>query len=230
MKVLVVEDSKTIAQAIQKGLQNKGYVVDVAYDGLQGYDLALSEAYDVLVLDLMLPGKDGKEICKDLRAEGNTVPILMLTARGSLEDKVSGLQTGADDYLVKPFEFEELVARVQALSRRQKALVSDIINANGLTVDMGVKSVTRFGTLIELSKREFSLLTYLLKNKGRVVSKDQIVEHVWEFDADVLPNTVEVYIGYLRAKLEKPFHRAKGLIKTVRGFGYTIVDTESKKD
>lgn len=226
MKLLVIEDNRTIAQAIQKGFQAHGHAVDVAFDGTTGYDFAMNEVYDVVILDLMLLGKDGIEICKALRAEGKTVPILMLTARGTLDDKVSGLQIGADDYLVKPFEFAELVARVQALGRRQKAYQSEVIEVHGLRVDTTALTVSRFGTPVELSKRELSLLVYLLKNRERVVSKDQILEQVWEFDADVLPNTVEVYIGYLRAKLEKPFAKAEPFLKTVRGFGYTIKDAQ----
>lgn len=223
MKVLVVEDNRTIAQSVKKGLETYGYVVDAVYDGLEGYDLAVNEEYDVIVLDLMLPGKDGQTFCKELRAEKNTTPILMLTARGSLEDKVDGLGVGADDYLVKPFEFAELVARVQALARRPRVFESEVLSYAGLSVDTTAMTVTRFEKPVKLSKREFSLLVYLLQNKERVVSKDQILEQVWEFDADVLPNTVEVYIGYLRSKLEKPFP-GKNFISTVRGFGYTLTE------
>lgn len=221
MKVLVVEDNRTIADSIKRGFETYGYVVDAVYDGLEGYDLAVNEKYDVIVLDVMLPGKDGQTFCSDLRKEENTTPVLMLTARGSLEDKVEGLGVGADDYLVKPFEFAELVARVQALARRPRVFQNEVITYAGLQVDTSAMTVTRFETPIKLSKREFSLLVYLLQKKDRVVSKDQILEQVWEFDADVLPNTVEVYIGYLRAKLEKPFP-GKNFISTVRGFGYTL--------
>jgi len=228
MKLLIVEDNHTIAESIQKGLQTHGYAVDVAYDGLDGFDLAINETYDVILLDLMLPGKNGMEICSELRSEGNTTPILMLTARGSLEDKVGGLQTGADDYLVKPFQFAELVARVQALARRQKAFQHEVLEYDDVRVDTAAMTVLRDDVPISLSKREFSLLVYLLKNAGRVLSKDQILEAVWEFDADVLPNTVEVYVGYLRAKLEKPFSSKPTFIKTVRGFGYTIQEDQKE--
>lgn len=226
MKLLIVEDSQTIALSLQKGLKSFGYVVDVAFDGQAGADLALSEPYDVVILDIMLPQKDGLTICREMRAANVTTPVLLLTAKGTLENKVTGFDSGADDYLVKPFEFAELLARVQALSRRPAALQASTFAHSGLLVDTKSLSVSRFGTQVVLSKREFSLLVYLLANKGQVLSKEHILQHVWEFDADVLPNTVEVYVGYLRAKLEKPFAasaQAQPLIKTVRGFGYTLV-------
>ncbi|HSX57871.1 MAG TPA: response regulator transcription factor [Candidatus Saccharimonadales bacterium] len=222
MRLLVVEDEKKIADALKKGLEQETYAVDVAYDGEYGYDLAASEDYDLIILDLMLPKMDGMEICRKLREENKQTPVLMLTARGSIGDKVTGLNTGADDYLAKPFAFEELLARVRALNRRPKQLSEEILKVDDLVVDTISHQVSRREKEIDLSKKEFSLLTYLAKNKGRVVTKGQIISKVWDFDSDVLPNTVEVYIGYLRDKIDKPFPDSKQLIKTVRGFGYRL--------
>ncbi|OGY24456.1 MAG: DNA-binding response regulator, partial [Candidatus Woykebacteria bacterium RBG_13_40_15] len=160
-------------------------------------------------------------LCKKLRVEGKSTPILMLTAKGELGDKVQGLNTGADDYLVKPFAFEELLARIKALARRPKDSLPAVLKARNLTLDTNSYKVTRGNREIGLSKKEFALLVYLLKNKGRVLSKEQIINNVWNFDADILPNTVEVYIGYLRDKIDKPF-KEPSLIKTVRGFGYRL--------
>jgi DNA-binding response OmpR family regulator len=216
MRVLVVEDEHKIANSIKRGLEQEGYAVDVAYDGEDGYDLASSESYSVIVLDLMLPGMDGMSICKKLRDEGNHTPILILTARGELSDKVDGLNSGADDYLVKPFAFAELVARIKALGRRPKEGLGTILTVGDLTLDTVEFSVKKSGREVELSRKEFSLLEYLLRHKGKVVSKEQITQNVWDYEADILPNTVEVFIGYLRNKI------GKDVIKTVRGFGYKI--------
>ena len=220
MKILIIEDETSIANAIKKGLLQENFVVDVANDGEQGYDLASFEKYDVILLDLMLPGMSGTQICKALREEGNTTPILMLTAKDQTTDKVSGLTIGADDYLTKPFEFEELLARIRALARRPQAMESEKISYEDLELDLGNATATRQGKAIQLSRKEFSLLEYLARNKENVLSKDQIIENVWNFDSDILPNTVEVYIRYLRNKVDKPFK--KDLIKTVRGFGYSL--------
>ncbi len=222
MRILVIEDTQRIAQAIQKGLTAHGYSVDIALDGQQGYDLAATEPYSVIILDLMLPSMDGLTICRELRAENITTPILMLTAKGEVDDRVAGLTIGADDYLPKPFAFEELVARVKALARRPQQLMGAILKYQDVELDTAKASVTRAGTSISLTKREFALLAYLLQNKETVLSKEQLLSHVWEFDADVLPNTAEVYLGYLRSKLEKPFPQLPTLIYTVRGFGYSL--------
>ncbi len=220
MRLLVIEDEKKIADSLKKGLEQEAFAVDVAYDGNYGYDLASSENYDLIILDLMLPGIDGLTICKKLRDGGNSTPILMLTAKGHLDDKVTGLDSGADDYVVKPFAFEELLARSRALIRRPKNALPTVLEAGNLKVDTNSHKVTRSGKEINLSRKEFALIVYLLKNKGQVVSKEQIISSVWDFDSDVLPNTVEVYIGYLRDKIDKDSQ--KPLIKTVRGFGYTL--------
>jgi len=223
MRILVVEDEVKIADSIKKGLEMETFAVDVAYDGESGFDLAASEDYDVIVLDLMLPGIDGLEICRKLREDEKVnTPILILTAKGQLNDKVDGLNTGADDYLVKPFEFEELIARINALTRRPKKVVGSKLTVDNLEVDLLNKEVRRSGKVLRLSRKEYSLLEYLLRNKGKTLSKDQIIENVWSFDDDVLPNTVEVYIGYLRNKINKPFPKDKPVIQTVRGFGYKI--------
>lgn len=222
MRILVVEDEKKIADSIKKGLTQESYAVDVAYQGTKGCDLAVTEDYDVIILDLMLPGMDGMQICKYLRSEKIQTPILMLTAKAQLGDKISGLNAGADDYLVKPFAFEELLARIKALARRPKNNLGSVLTAQDLSLDTITLEVRRSGKKIDLSKKEFALLEYLLRNKGHILTKDQLINSVWDYEADVLPNTVEVYIGYLRNKIDKPFENKTPLIGTVRGFGYKI--------
>ena len=222
MKLLVVEDEHKIANSIQKGLNHEGYTVDVAYEGQQGYDLASEGGYDVVILDIMLPFMDGMTICKKLRSEHIHTPILMLTAKGQIEDKVSGLNAGADDYLVKPFAFAELLARIKALTRRPKHSFVQIIQEADLTLDPMTYRVQRGDIAITLSRREFSLLEYLMRHAGQTVTKDQIIEQVWNYDADILPNTVEVYVGYLRNKIDKIVPDKQPLIHTVRGFGYRL--------
>jgi two-component system, OmpR family, response regulator len=224
MKLLVVEDEHKIANAIKQGLEQESYAVDVAYDGDQGLANALNESYDLMILDRMLPGSvDGIAICKQVRQKGIHTPVLMLTAKDQINDRVVGLDSGADDYLIKPFAFEELLARIRALLRRPKDTASPILRAKDLSLDPASFSVKRHDKTINLSKREFALLEYLMRNKGRILSKQNIINHVWDFDADVLPNTVEVYMGYLRQKIDKPFKGA-ALIHTVRGFGYRLGD------
>lgn len=216
MKVLVVEDEHKIATSIKKGFEQESWICDLAFDGEDGYDLAVSENYDVIILDLMLPNKDGLSIARDLRKENIHTPILMLTAKGEISDKVLGLDSGADDYLVKPFAFEELVARVRALTRRPEQITNSKLQIANLVLDTKIQEVKQNDKTIELSKKEYQLLEYLMKNKNRVVSKDDIISHVWDYEADILPNTVEVFVKYLRNKL------GKDTIKTVRGFGYKI--------
>jgi len=222
MRILVVEDEHKIANAIKKGLEQESFAVDVAYEGTTGYDLASTEDYDLIVLDLLLPGIDGMEICRKLRADKIHTPILILTAKGQLEDKVNGLNAGADDYLVKPFAFEEFLARVRALMRRPQETVQTVLTCQDLSLNPQTYEVKRGETIIPLSSKEFSLLEYLLRHPGRIFTKDQIIGHVWNYDADILPNTVEVYIGYLRNKIDRPFPKKPALIHTVRGFGYKI--------
>lgn len=222
MRILVVEDEHKIANSIKRGLEQEAFAVDICYDGTSGFDLASTEDYDVIILDLMIPEIDGVTICKNLRKEKIHTPILMLTAKGSLNDKVQGLDSGADDYLVKPFAFEELLARVRALIRRPKNSVSSVLSVHDLTLNTVNYEVRRDDKQIYLSKREFSLLEFLMRHQNIVVTKDQIINHVWNYDADILPNTVEVYIGYLRNKVDKPFKNQKPLIQTLRGFGYKL--------
>ncbi|TET50868.1 MAG: response regulator transcription factor [Actinomycetota bacterium] len=223
MRILIIEDEKRLADSIKKGLEQESYAVDVSYEGTDGFGMAVIQDYDLIILDLMLPGMDGMEICRKLRTEENILyPILMLTARGQIEDRVRGLNCGADDYLTKPFAFEELLARIKALSRRPRNSLGTVLSIDDLTLDTISYEVRRAGRLVVLSKTEYGLLEFLLKNRGRVLSKNQIIENVWDYDADVLPNTVEVYIRYLRNKIEKPFRDKKPLIETIRGFGYRI--------
>lgn len=219
----MVEDEHKIANSIKKGLEQESYAVDLAFDGEYGFDLAATEDYDVIVLDLMLPKMNGMELCKKLRKEENIhTPILMLTAKGQLDDKVNGLNAGADDYLVKPFAFAELLARIRALTRRPKQTLKNVLQYNDLSLNTLTFEVKRAGKQIKLSKKEFSLLEYLLRHQEKVLTKEKIINHVWDYDADILPNTVEVYIGYLRNKIDRPFKKKTKLIKTIRGFGYKI--------
>lgn len=223
MKVLIVEDEHKIATSLKKGLEQEAFIVDTAFDGEEGYDLASSEEYDVMILDVMLPKMTGFEITQKLRAQNNHTPILILTAKGMLNDKIDGFNSGADDYLPKPFAFEELLARVKALSRRPQKIVKDLLSIADLTLNTKSFEVKRGTTQINLSQKEYALLEYLMRHPNQILTKDQIIQHVWEYDADVLPNTVEVYIGYLRNKIDKPFKNVDNLISTVRGFGYKIV-------
>lgn len=214
MRILVVEDEHRIANSIKKGLEQEKYAVDVAYTGDDGFDMATGEEYDLILLDLMLPGMDGLQICRELRAQKKQVPILILTARGQIDDKVKGLDTGADDYLTKPFSFEELLARVRALARRPAKMLDTTLRAGDLTLDPIKFEVKKKGKLIPISSKEFSLLEYLMRQAGQIVSKDQIIAHVWDYESNILPNTIEVYVRNLRKK---------GIeVETVRGFGYKI--------
>ncbi|MDP2874445.1 MAG: response regulator transcription factor [bacterium] len=222
MRILVVEDEHKIANSIKRGLEQEAYAVDVAYTGTDGYDLASTEDYDAIVLDLLLPGMDGVTICKKLRVEKIHTPILMLTAKGQLGDKVEGLNAGADDYLVKPFAFEELLARLRALTRRPKNNLGTVLAYADLTLNTQTYDVKRGGQVISLSKKEFALLEYLLRHPEIVLTKEQLINHVWDYEADILPNTVEVYIKYLRNKIDKPFKNKSALIQTARGFGYKL--------
>lgn len=224
MRVLVVEDEHKIARALKKALEQDHYAVDISFDGDDGHAMATTEPYDVMVIDRMIPGEhDGTGIVKSMREKGITTPVLLLTALGRTEDKIEGLDSGADDYLVKPFALEELLARVRALLRRPAIQQSTVLDADDLSLDTTKRSVKRGDKEIKLTSKEFGLLEYLLRNKNRPISKNTIMQHVWDYDADILPNTIEVYIKYLRAKIDKPF-KGKGLIKTVRGFGYKIED------
>ncbi|HUD20713.1 MAG TPA: response regulator transcription factor [Candidatus Saccharimonadales bacterium] len=224
MRILIIEDDHKIAQAIKKGLEQERFAVDLAFDGGEGAGSALTIKYDLIILDRMLPGMDGIDICKVVRQKGKNTPILMLTAKDAVSDRVDGLNAGADDYLVKPFAFEELLARVKALLRRPEQEIGSTLELNGLSLDTISFEVKRGEKPIELSSTEFRLLEYLMRNPNRVLTKDMIINHVWDYDADILPNTVEVFVGYLRNKIDKAFPDKKPIIQTVRGFGYKLVD------
>jgi len=221
MRILIVEDEPKIAAAIKRGLEQEGFSADVVGDGDSGLSYGLSGDYDVIVLDWMLPGSlDGKAVTEQLRKQGNKTPILMLTARDSVGAKVAGLNGGADDYLSKPFSFDELVARIHALLRRPQQLAGTALKAGKLKLEPATKSVSYGEKSLHLTAKEFSLLEYLLRYKNRVVSKEELITHVWSDDDDILPNTVEVYVGYLRNKIDRPFK--VNMVTTVRGFGYKI--------
>jgi len=223
MRILVVEDEPKIAQAVKRGLELKGFAVDVVNDGDSGLSYARDPDYDAIVLDRMLPGSlDGVALCKQLRNEDIKTPIIMLTARGTIGDKVEGLNSGADDYLVKPFSFDELTARVRALLRRPVNQVGTQMKVGDLTLDTNSYEVKRGDKDIKLSHKEFALLEYFMHHPGQIITKDMIINHVWNEDADILPNTIEVYIGYLRNKIDRPFPSAQQLLQTQRGFGYKL--------
>ncbi|MBF1039030.1 MAG: response regulator transcription factor [Candidatus Nanosynbacter sp.] len=220
MRILLVEDDTAIARSLKEGLEDESYAVDVANDGSEGYRTAAADDYDVIILDIMLPEMNGYEVCRALRNDGNKTPILMLTARDAERDIVEGLDTGADDYLAKPFSFDVLLARIRALLRRPNEKLEEILQVGDLKLDPSSKKVTRASQEISLTAKEYSVLEYLMRNKGKVLSKEQIISHVWDFDADVLPNNVELFIMFLRRKIDKPF-KSK-LIHTVSGFGYKL--------
>jgi heavy metal response regulator len=219
MRILLVEDEKNVAAFIKKGLEEEAYTVDVAEDGPEGLLMATTADFDLIILDVMLPGLNGIELCKTLRGKGINKPILMLTAVDSVESKVEGLESGADDYLVKPFAFTELLARIKALLRRTPDMVSEL-SLNDLRVDLLARRVYRGKREIILTQKEFSLLEYLLRNKGRVLSRTQIIENVWGYDFSPGTNIVDVHIKSLREKVNKGFERQ--LIHTVRGTGYIM--------
>lgn len=220
MRVLLIEDDVTIARLLKEGLEDESYAVDVANDGSEGYRTAAADDYDVIILDIMLPEMNGYEVCRALRNDGNKTPILMLTARDAERDIVEGLDTGADDYLAKPFSFDVLLARIRTLLRRPNEKLEEILQVGDLKLDPSSKKVTRASQEINLTAKEYGVLEYLMRNKGKVLSKEQIISHVWDFDADVLPNNVELFIMFLRRKIDKPF-KSK-LIHTVSGFGYKL--------
>ena len=223
MRILLIEDEHKIAQALKRGLEQESYAVDLVFDGERGMARALRGQFDLLIIDRMLPGvSDGLEICREVRKAGMHQPVLMLTARDKTNDRVEGLDNGADDYLIKPFSFEELLARIRALLRRPNQNIGTVIQVGKLELRPDTFEVKRNGSSVSLSNKEFALLEYLMRNKGRIVSKQQIIEHVWNFDADILPNTVEAFIASLRQKIDRPFNESP-LIKTVRGFGYQLI-------
>lgn len=221
MRILIVEDDHKIAGALKRGLEQEQFAVDVVYDGKQALGFAVNEPYDVIILDRMLPNiSDGLQICRAMRDQNIHTPVLLLTAKTEIDDRVVGLNSGADDYLTKPFAFEELLARVRALLRRPRKGIGDELRVDDLVLNTQTFAVSRAGRPIELSAKEYALLEYLMRHPGQILSKDMIISHVWDYDADILPNTVEVYIGYLRQKIERSFPKKASLIQTIRGFGY----------
>jgi two-component system OmpR family response regulator len=220
VRVLIVEDEVKMARALRRGLEQEGYAVDTAADGVDGLFQGIENPYDVIVLDVMLPKLDGFELCRRLREAGRWAPVLMLTARDGVGDRIAGLDVGADDYLVKPFSFGELLARLRALLRRSPVERPPVLAAGDVVLDPATHSVTRDGRRVELSVREFGLLEYLMRRPGQVVSRTSILEHCWDVNYDGFSNVVDVYVGYLRKKLEQPFGRP--LIRTVRGVGYVL--------
>jgi len=224
MRVLLVEDEPKVAAFIKKGLEEQAYEVDQAYDGFFGKKLALQNDYDIIILDVILPQKNGTEVCQEIRKFKPGVAILMLTALGSTEDKILGLDSGADDYLVKPFVFQELMARIRALTRRTyESPANEIITIADLELNLSKKTVTRSGTPINLTAREFALLHYLMRNKERVVSRVDIIEQVWETSFDTGSNVIDVYINFLRKKIDKDFNPK--LIHTLVGMGYVLKES-----
>ncbi len=218
MRVLLVEDDVGLGQAVKQALQEEGYAVDWAHEGEMGQDLALLEPYDLLLLDWMLPGRSGLEICSVVRSSGREVPILMLTARDAVEDRVTGLDRGADDYLVKPFALQELLARLRALLRRKEGVSRDpVLKAGEVHLDPSRHEVTKNGEPVSLTKKEYQLLECLMRHPGQVLSRDQIAAHIWDYDRSATSNVVDVYVRGLRRKLGD-----ENLIRTVRGAGYQL--------
>jgi DNA-binding response OmpR family regulator len=217
LRLLVVEDDRKLVTALQRGLQLEGYDVDVAYTGEDALDKASADGYAAVVLDVMLPGLDGFEVCEALRRERRWLPVLMLTARADVADRIRGLDAGADDYLVKPFDFGELLARLRALTRRGVAEHPAAVEAGELELDRGTRTATRGGREVELTAREFEVLELLVRHAGEVVTRRQLLEEIWHDGYDGSPNVVDVYVGYLRRKLDDP-----SLIRTVRGVGFVL--------
>ena len=225
MRILLVEDESRVAGFIAKGLREQAYAVDIARDGGQALYQAAVNQYDIVILDVMLPVKDGHTVCRELRASGFRTPILMLTARGAVDDRVEGLDSGADDYLAKPFDFKELLARLRALLRRPAGLRPQVARVADLTLNTASHAVTRAGRSVSLTAKEYALIEFLVFNQGRVVGREQIGQHVWDENFDPLSNVIDVYIKRLRSKLDAGFSRR--LIHTRRGEGY-ILSAESE--
>ncbi len=220
MRVLVVEDDDVIAGFVGKGLEEEGHAVDRAADGDEALDWCAVADYDTIILDIMLPRRDGVDVCRTLRARGNRTPILMLTAKDAVDDRVRGLDSGADDYLVKPFAFAELLARLRALSRREPQLLGTILEVGDLRLDTVSREVTRSGNSISLTNKEYLLLEYLMRHPNQVLTRAMIGEHIWNYDFDNVTNVIDVHIRYLRRKIDDPYETK--LIQTVRGAGYRI--------
>jgi two-component system, OmpR family, copper resistance phosphate regulon response regulator CusR len=220
VRILLVEDNKHLSDSLRVNLEDDGYVVDTAYDGTDGEEMGMMSGYDVIILDIMLPGKNGLDVCHELRNRHVTTPILMLTARDALEDRVQGLDSGADDYLVKPFEVDELRARIRSLLRRESSSKSGILQVADLVLDPATHAVSRAGKQIELTAKEFSLLEYLMRHPNHLITREMAEEHLWSYDHMVASNVVDVYIRRLRRKIDDPYDVK--LLETLRGAGYRI--------
>lgn len=230
MRLLIVEDEHKLALSIKKALEAERYAVDVAFDGEEGYEKATIETYDLLILDVGLPKIDGFELTKKLRDEDIKIPIIFLTARDLPRDKVTGLDTGGDDYLVKPFDFEELLARIRALLRRGvTSQAQPLLELDNLSLDPATQKAMRAGTTLTLTPKEYALVEFFLRHPRQVLTKTQLIEHVWDDQADPLSGVADVYIGYVRAKIDKAFPAHKPLLKTLKGRGYCLTDEEEKK-
>ncbi|MDD2902535.1 MAG: response regulator transcription factor [Syntrophales bacterium] len=220
MRILVVEDEKKLAGFIKKGLEEEGYALDVAHDGQEGLMLALDGVHDLIILDINLPKMDGLSLLKEFRRQKGKTPVLLLTVRAAIEDKVLGLDTGADDYLTKPFSFQELLARIRALLRRRADVSPPLLQVADLTLDPARRLVSRGNDRLDLSTKEFALLDYFMRNPGRVLTRTMIAEHVWDYDFDPMSNIIDVYVNYLRKKIDAG--RSPKLLRTVRGAGYVL--------
>ncbi len=228
MRILVVEDERKVASFIRRGLEEERYIVESAADGEEGLVLALENHFDAIVLDVMLPKMDGYSVLRELRAAGNSVPVLMLTARGSMEDRVQGLDLGADDYLAKPFHFEELAARLRSILRRSTPEKSTKLHVGDLVLDLVTHFAYREGKEIELTTKEYALLEYLMRNRDRILSRSMIMQHVWKHNFDPESNIIDVYVKRLRQKIERP--EAPPLIQSIRGVGYRMRETSGPDD
>lgn len=220
MRILIVEDNKHLSDSLKMTLEDDGYAIDTAYNGLDGEEMALMGTYDIIILDIMLPEKDGLAVCRDLRNNRINTPVLMLTARDALDDRVSGLDSGADDYLVKPFEVDELRARIRALLRRESSSKSPLLQVGDLSLDPATHAVERAGDAIDLTAKEYSLLEYFMRHPNHLVSREMAESHLWSYDHVVASNVVDVYIRRLRRKIDDPYDVK--LIETVRGAGYRL--------
>ncbi len=224
MRILLIEDNKRLSDSLRLSLEDDGFAVDTAFDGLDGEEMGFMDVYDIIILDIMLPGKDGIQICRSLRNKRIRTPIIMLTARDALNDRVNGLDSGADDYLIKPFEIEELKARIRALMRREAPEKSGTLKIKDLSLDPAVHTVQRAGKYIDLTAKEFALLEYLMRHPNHLLTREKAEEHLWNNENIVASNVVDVYIRRLRKKIDDPFDEK--LLETVRGAGYKIRDVK----
>ncbi len=227
MRILLVEDNRRLSNSLKMSLEDDGYAVDAAYDGIDGQELAEMTPYDLIILDIMLPRRDGLEVCRELRRQRINIPVLMLTARDAVEDRVKGLDSGADDYLVKPFALVELRARLRALLRRDAEDKSGLIQVDGLVIDPAAHQVTRNGQVIDLTAKEYALLEYLMRNPNRLITREMAENHVWSYDYDGASNVVDVYIRRLRRKIDDSYEPK--LLETLRGAGYRIRETQASR-